>query len=77
MDYVGQPGTLLTFNAGDARVCASIVINDDNHCEVSAEKFFVQLTLVSGELPININPALTSTQVIIDDSAEPECGKKD
>jgi len=37
------------------------------------EQFFSDLSYVSGIQPVNIDPARTT--VIIDDSAEPECGK--
>ena len=52
-------------------MCHDVEIINDNICEV--EVFFANLVYISGEQPIIINPA--RTVVIINDTAEPECGE--
>ena len=55
-------------------MCHTVNITDDNVCENEPnEQFFSDLSYVSGIQPVNIDPARAT--VIIDDSAEPECGK--
>ena len=71
-DYVAVAGEALVFNQNDTRVCHAIDIMDDTICESDPnERFFSDLVFVSGEQPINIAPM--TAQVIIDDTAEPEC----
>ena len=54
-------------------MCHTITIIQDNICEIDPnEQFFSDLSFISGLQPITINPARAT--VIIDDSAEPECG---
>ena len=74
LDYDSVVGQPLVFGLGDTRVCHTVNITDDNICEIDPdEQFFSNLSYVSGLQPITIDPARTT--VIIDDSAEPECGK--
>ena len=55
-------------------MCLDINILNDNNCEIDPiEDFFSNLAYVSGEQPINIDPA--RTRVIINETAEPECGR--
>ena len=63
----------LMFGAGDSRVCHDVDIIDDNDCETPYEDFFSNLEYDSGDMPIIITQP--RTQVIINDTAEPECGK--
>ena len=71
-DYVAVAGEQLVFNVGDTRVCHTIDILQDNICENDPNEFFLSdLAYVSGVQPITIYPP--TAQVIIDDSAEPEC----
>ena len=64
----------LMFGVGDERVCYDIGIVNDTICELEPiEDFFSNLVYISGEQPIIIDTA--RTRVIIDDTAEPECGK--
>ena len=63
---------MLSFSRGDTQVCYLIFIGNDNDCESDPnEFFFTELAYVSGVQPITIAPH--TAQVIIDDSAEPEC----
>ena len=61
------------FGVGDLRVCHDVDILDDNDCETPYEDFFSNLEYDSGVMPIIITRP--RTQVIINDTAEPECGK--
>ena len=61
------------FGVGDSRVCHDVDIVDDNDCETQYEDFFFNLEYGSGDMPINITRP--RTQVIINDTAEPECGE--
>ena len=73
VDYVGVSADLI-FGFGDSRVCHNVTIIDDGDCEIDPiEDFFANLAYVSEEQPINIDP--DRTHVIIDDTAEPECGR--
>ena len=63
----------LMFGVGDLRVCHDVNILDDNDCETPYEDFFSNLEYDSGIMPIIITRPIA--QVIIDDTAEPECGK--
>ena len=53
-------------------MCHNVSIINDTICE-SDENFPFLLEYVSGELPINLDQPVTN--VIIDDTDEPECGK--
>ena len=47
---------------------------NDSNCEIDPiEDFFLNLDYVSGEQPINVDS--TRACVIINDTAEPECGR--
>ena len=64
----------LTFGIGEQSACFDVNIINDTICEFDPfEHFFADLTYVSGEHPILIDPAKTS--VLTNDTAEPECGK--
>ena len=68
---VGVADVTLIFGVGDYLVCLDINTVNDNSCEIDAiEDFFSNLAYVSGEQPINIDPA--RAHVIINDTAEPE-----
>ena len=71
-DYGGVSVNLM-FSHGDTRQCHRVDILQDDDCEMPAENFFADLAYISGILPITIDPV--TTQVTIDDSSEPECGK--
>ena len=72
LDYVKVVGREFVFNRRDIRVCHNIDILQDSDLElVPNEFFFIDLSYVSGVQPIIIDPA--TAQVVIDDSAEPEC----
>ena len=74
VDYVGVADVPLIFGVGDYRVCLDMNVMNDSNCEIDPiEDFFSNLAYVSGEQPINIDPA--RTHVIINDTAEPECGR--
>ena len=73
-DYTAVVNQLLVFNLGDERVTHTITINQDNECEDdSSEDFFSNLAHVSGVQPITV--IRPHSQVIIDDTLEPECSK--
>ena len=61
----------LMFGVGGLRVCHDVDIIDDNDCETPYEDFISNLA--SRDMPIAITQP--RTQVIINDTAEPECGK--
>ena len=71
-DYKAVLRENLVFQRGDARVCHSVAIEDDDRCEVPYESFFSDLSLVSGISSINI--ICPTTEVIINDTAQSECG---
>ena len=55
-------------------MCHTITILNDDECEKDPnENFFSDLSYVSGDQPIEINPA--RAEVVINDIGEPECGK--
>ena len=73
IDYVGQ-SAYLAFSLGDSQSCHIINIIQDDFCEFpEPEDFFANLSYVSGIQ--NINIIRDRTQVLIDDSNEPECGE--
>ena len=61
------------FWAGDSRVCYDVEIINDDDCETPYEDFFSNLEYDSGDMPIIITRP--RTQVIVNDTAEPECGE--
>jgi len=63
------------FNYGDTRVCHTLDILQDSTCEYPFNEFFSDLAYVSGVQPITIAPP--TAQVVIDDTAEPECEYND
>ena len=72
MDYEAVIDEPLVFNPGITRVCHDIIILQDDICESDPNEFFFSnLTLSSGMQPIIVFPP--SAEVIIDDTAEPEC----
>lgn len=71
-DYV-LLNVFLSFNVGDVRLCHMITIVDDNTCEEPSERFFLSLTVETGE---NISIQLPLTEVVISDDVEPECGER-
>ena len=64
----------MTFVRGSMLECHNVSILQDDDCEQPPEDFFADLAYVSGIQPIDIN--IPTTQVIIDDSGELECGKQ-
>ena len=72
-DY-GSQSVNLTFVRGSMLECHNVSILQDDDCEQPPEDFFADLAYVSGIQPIDIN--IPTTQVIIDDSGELECGKQ-
>ena len=70
MDFQQGSRSLLMFDVGDTRVCHTVELVQDAICESFNEYFFSDLTYLSGMQPITLNP---TTEVVIDDSAEPEC----
>ena len=62
------------FPRGTERVCHTVIINQDDECELlpENESFFSNLSLESGVGEIIIQ--LPTAEVIIDDTEEPECG---
>ena len=73
-DYTAVVGELLVFAQGQSRECHTVLITQDDICEIDRiEDFFSDLAYVSGIMPINIDPP--RTRVIVDDTNEPECGK--
>lgn len=63
-DYVGVNGQIIRFNTGDSSHTHTIIINQDQLCEI---------VLANGAQPIQI--VQPSVIVTIDDSQEPECSK--
>lgn len=72
VDYE-QKSVNLDFSLGSVAECHTVTILQDINCELPAENFFADLSYVSGVQTINI--IFPTTEVIIDESAEPECGK--
>ena len=65
---------IITFEAGDVTRTHRIIINNDTECEKEPnEIFFSNLALRSGIPDIFVTEPRAT--VIIDDTAEPECGK--
>ena len=74
LDYGGVSNVRLDFAVGDERVCHLVSIVDDDICEIDPyENFFSNLVFGGGEQPILVDPP--RTEVIIDDTNQPECGE--
>ena len=65
-------GEQLVFNTGDDKQCYTVNIVNDDDCEQPAENFLSDLSYVSGQQVVTIDP--NRTTVVIDDDTEPECG---
>ena len=61
----------LEFSVGEQRECHEITIINDEFCELTAEDFFADLTLGTGDLII-IDPDVT--QIVINEQ-ESDCSK--
>ena len=73
-DYGAVIGQLIQFNTGDTKQMHTIIIRQDDICEMDPDEFFFSnITLVGGVPPIEV--IRLQATVIIDDSLEPECGK--
>ena len=73
-DYTGVADVRLDFTIGQDRACHRVSIIDDDICEIDPnESFFSSLEFGGGELPITVDPSLT--EVIIDDTNQPDCGE--
>ena len=71
---MGVSNVRLDFPVGSTRACHAVDIVDDDICENDPnENFFSNLVLGGGVGPIIVEPP--QTEVIIDDTNEPECGK--
>ena len=74
-DYEAVASDVIQFNVGDVRVTYTIRINQDQICETNPnEVFFFDIVLNSGVQPIFV--IRPTAEIIIDDSAEPDCSKK-
>ena len=75
-DYRAVTNQFITFTEGQIRATHTIILNQDDDCENDPnENFFSNIALNSGTLPISV--IRLRAEVIIDDSAEPECSKRD
>ena len=72
VDYESDSAEL-TFVRGSMRECHTVNIIPDEECEQPPENFFSVLRLVRGSPVIAINPS--TTEVVIDDSNEPDCSE--
>ena len=72
VDYE-QQSVNLEFAHGTVAECHNVTILKDDDCELPMEKFFADLSYVSGIQTINI--IFPTTEVNIHESNEPECGK--
>ena len=73
-DYGRVLNVPLTFDVGDSRACHTVEIFPDDECEADLiEEFFSTIEYSSGEMPIIISR--NSTNIVISDTDEPECGK--
>ena len=72
MDYESDSAELM-FVRGSMRECHTVNIIPDEECEQHPENFFSVLRLVRGSPVIAINPS--TTEVVIDDSNEPDCSE--
>ena len=75
-DYGAVTNVRLDFVVGQTRSCHIVNINDDNICENDPnEHFFSDVVLSGSVLPIIVEPP--QTQVIINDTNEPDFGEYD
>ena len=72
VDYE-QQSVNLEFSRGSVTKCHNVTILHDDDCELPMEKFFADLSYISGIQTINI--IFPTTEVNIHESNEPECGK--
>ena len=70
-DYVPVSGQL---NAGDVTQMYTILMNDDDSCEKVPNENFFSNTILNRGIP-DILLTIPRATIIIDDTAEPECGK--
>ena len=70
VDYKSE-SVLLVFTHGSTRHCHTVRILQNNDCQQPPRSIFAELPYVSGIQPIDIN--IPTTQIIINDSGEPEC----
>ena len=63
----------LQFAVGSRKQCHVVAILPDDICELTPENLFADLTQMTGNPGIIINP--NSTEIIIDDANETECSK--
>ena len=73
-DYGGVIGQLIQFNTGDTKHTHTILIEQDNFCEINPNEFFFSnITLFRSIQPIEVIRPLAT--VFIDDTMEPECSE--
>ena len=73
-DYTDISNVRLDFDIENDRACHHFGIRNDGICEIDPnESFFSSLEFGGGEQPIIVDPSLT--EVIIDDTNQPECGE--
>ena len=76
-DFEVQCDNTLHFTETDQIRCQNVSIYDDDVCEYySDEHFHMQILVVEGSAGVDIDLKYGHTTVYIDDSQEPECGKK-
>jgi len=68
---VAVAGKELVFNHNDTRVCHTIDILQDTICENDSIELFISGLANVRDVQIYIDPS--TAQVVIDDTAEPEC----
>ena len=73
MDYVNTSGSVV-FKRGDAIKTHTIVIQDDDECELTQPEGFVSAITTVGSI-FNIRIAVSHALIVLDDSEEFECGK--
>ena len=67
-------GQLIQFNAGDITQMHTILINDGDECEKVPNEIFFSNTILNSGIP-DILVTIPRATIIINDTAEPECGK--
>ena len=63
----------LQFAVGSQKQCHVVAILPDDICEMTPENLFADLTLMTGNSGIIINP--NSSEITIDDANETDCSK--
>ena len=71
-DYGAVTNEIITFAEGQMRATHTIIINQENDPN---ENFFSNIALNSGQQPISVIGS--RAEVIIDDTNEPDCCKRD